>query len=72
MAYSATAHVVRAVGTQGVGRGLAVFLRAPRYEIFPTDDPQPGPRMAPVIDDVRIVYMAWDTVTVLEEVELVD
>jgi len=30
--------VVRPVGTRGVGRGLAAFLRAPRYEIFPTDD----------------------------------
>ena len=38
MAYSATAHVVRAVGTQSEGRSLAALLRNPRYEIFPTDD----------------------------------
>jgi len=26
------------MGAQGVGRALATFLRAPRYEVFPTDD----------------------------------
>ncbi|MEZ0228431.1 MAG: hypothetical protein ACAI25_07375, partial [Planctomycetota bacterium] len=41
-------------------------------EIAPTTDAQPGPRMAPIVDDVRIVYMPWDVVTVLEEVEIVD
>jgi methylenetetrahydrofolate reductase (NADPH) len=37
VAYSATTHVVRAVGKQTIGQALAVFLRAPRYEILPTD-----------------------------------
>lgn len=57
----------------------AGFLTRPGSEqelyallIYPTDDPQPGPRMAPVVDDVRIIYMDWDVATVLEEVELVD
>jgi len=30
--------MVRPLGAQGVGQALAAFLRAPRYEIFPTDD----------------------------------
>jgi methylenetetrahydrofolate reductase (NADPH) len=29
---------VRPLGAQSVGRALATFLRAPRYEVFPTDD----------------------------------
>jgi methylenetetrahydrofolate reductase (NADPH) len=37
VAYSATTHVVRAVGIPGGGRALASLLRTPRYEIFPTD-----------------------------------
>ena len=37
MAYSATG-VVTPLGVPSVGRALAAFLRAPRYEIFPTDD----------------------------------
>ncbi len=41
-------------------------------EISPTTDSQSGPRMAPIVDDVRIIYMPWDVVTVLEEVEIVD
>lgn len=31
-----------------------------------------GPKMAPVIDDVTITYMPWDTATVFEEEEVVD
>lgn len=50
------------------GSELALYA----VEITPTTDAQTGPRMAPIVDDVRIVYMAWDVVTVLEEVELVD
>jgi hypothetical protein len=40
--------------------------------MYPFADAQNGPRMAPVVDDVNVVYMRWDTGTVLEEVELVD
>jgi methylenetetrahydrofolate reductase (NADPH) len=29
---------VRPLGAQSVGQALATFLRAPRYEVFPTDD----------------------------------
>ena len=29
---------MRPLGAQSVGRALATFLRAPRYEVFPTDD----------------------------------
>ena len=29
-------------------------------------------RMAPVVDDVQVVYMSSDTATVIEEVELVE
>ena len=37
MAYSATG-VVTPLGASRVGHPLAAFLRAPRYEVFPTDD----------------------------------
>ena len=37
MAYSATG-VVTPLGVPSTGRALAAFLRAPRYEIFPTDE----------------------------------
>ena len=37
MAYSATG-VVTPLGVPSTGRALAGFLRAPRYEIFPTED----------------------------------
>jgi len=29
-------------------------------------------RMTPILDDVQVVYMQWDTAVVIEEVELVD
>jgi len=37
VAYSATG-VVTPLGVPGLGQALAAFLRAPRYEIFPTED----------------------------------
>jgi hypothetical protein len=41
-------------------------------EMYPFKDAVNGPRMAPVVDDVNVVYMRWDTGTIVEEEEVVD
>ncbi|HZU95631.1 MAG TPA: hypothetical protein VFF73_02905, partial [Planctomycetota bacterium] len=41
-------------------------------ELRPFGDDLSGPRMAPVVDDVSIIYMRWDVNTVIEEEEVVD
>jgi hypothetical protein len=41
-------------------------------EMYPFAEAQTGPRMAPVVDDVNVVYLRWDTGTIIEEEEVVD
>ncbi|MEZ0227773.1 MAG: hypothetical protein ACAI25_04055 [Planctomycetota bacterium] len=41
-------------------------------EMYPFKDAITGPRMAPIVDDVNVVYLRWDNGTIIEEEEVVD
>lgn len=53
-------------------RGLNEFTLY-ALEMYPFGDAGlTGPRMAPVVDDVNVVYLRWDNGTIIEEEEVVD
>jgi len=66
--------------TPGTSPVLSIFQTSTSEEYFYCVELTPSydrsglavDRMTPILDDVLVVYMQWDSATVIEEVEVVD